>query len=565
MSAREFAAAPDGLAPAVAPRWQPSAAAMATLPILLLLLVFFVWPIAGVVGTSFLADGLSFEHYVKAVSSPVYRQVFANTLMIGALVTFGTILASYPFAYVMATASPRTARILAFVVLLPFWTSALVRTTAWIVLLQRNGILNNLLTSSGLLDEPVAFLYNLSGVLIGMIHVLMPFMVFPLYAAFRAIDGRLVEAAAGLGAGRLAVARRIILPLTAPGVAAGGLIVFMSALGYYITPSLMGGPRQTMIAQMISYHMMEQLDWGMASALSLILLGATLAIFGVFQRFFGFDRLWSGETGAGIGLGSVDPGGPVVRWTAGAMAAAGAAFLMAPILIVFPMSISSSPFVRFPPTAWTLRWYENLAATPKWATALGSSVRVAVVAIVLSLILGSMAAIGVSRLRHRGKAMIEALILAPMIVPPIILAIALYYLYAPLGVLGSPESLALGHALLAVPFVFITVRAALRGFDRNLELAALGLGAGWMTMFRRVMLPAIWPGVVAGAVFAFITSFDDVVLALFLTDVRSRTLPRVIYEGVKHDIDPTIVAVAALLVLTSLCALVASLTIRTRR
>lgn len=564
MSARDLVAVP-GDPTATGPRWRPSPAALATLPLLLLLLLLFVWPIAGVIGTSFVADGLTLEFYIKAVTGPTYRQVFANTLIISALVTLGTIIAAYPFAYVMATTSPRTARLLAFVVLLPFWTSALVRTTAWIVLLQRNGILNTLLVSSGLFEEPVSFLYNLSGVLIGMIHVLMPFMVFPLYAAFRAIDGRLVQAAEGLGAGRMAVARRIVLPLTAPGVAAGSLIVFMSAIGYYITPSLMGGPRQTMIAQMISYHMMEQLDWGMASALSLVLLCATLAVFALFQRFFGFDRLWSGESGAGIGLGAVGAGGPGLRWSAGALAAAAAAFLMAPILIVFPMSVSSSPFVRFPPAAWTLRWYESLAANPKWAAALGSSLRVAVVAVLLSLLFGTMAAMGVSRMKHRSKGLIEALIMAPMIVPPIILAIALYYLYAPLGLLGSPETLALGHALLAVPFVFITVRAALRGFDGNLELAALGLGAGWLTMFRRVMLPAIWPGIIAGAVFAFITSFDDVVLSIFLTNVHSRTLPRAIYEGVKHDIDPTIVAVAALLVLTSLAALLCSLAIRSRR
>lgn len=540
-----------------------TAAWLATAPLVLVLLVLFVWPIAGVIATSFRTDGPVLEFYARAVASPVYRQVFVNTLVISALVTIGTLIVSYPLAFVMATVSPTAARILAFVVLLPFWTSALVRTAAWIVLLQRNGILNGILQSSGLTEAPVAFLYNLAGVLIGMIHVLMPFMVLPLYAAFRTIDARLIHAAEGLGASRAAVLRRIILPLSAPGVAAGALIVFMSAIGYYITPSLMGGPKQTMIAQMISYHMLEQLDWGMASALSLILLVATLAIFALFQRRFGFDRLWSGDAGGGPGGASI--GGPAMRWTVRLLAVLAATFLVAPILIVFPMSVSASPFLRFPPAEWTLRWYENLIANPKWGLALLASLRVATIAVALALALGTAAAIGISRLAGRWKPAIEALVLAPLIVPPIILAIALYYAYAPLRLLGTPEGLALGHALLAVPFVFVTVRAAVTGFDRNLELAALGLGASWLTMFRRVMLPAIRPGLLAGAVFAFITSFDELVLAIFLTDVHSRTLPRTIYEGIKHETDPTIVAVAALLVLISLGALLASLAAGRRR
>ncbi len=159
----------------------------------------------------------------------------------------------------------------------------------------------------------------------------------------------------------------------------------------------------------------------------------------------------------------------------------------------------------------------------------------------------------------------EILILLPMIVPTIITAIALYSQYAPLGVLGSPESLAVGHTILAAPFVFITVSAALKGFDTNLELAALGLGASWRAMFRRIMLPAILPGILAGAVFAFITSFDDIVLAIFLTNSSSRTLPRVIYEGVKDDTDPAIVALAAILITISFAAFILSLVSKGRR
>jgi putative spermidine/putrescine transport system permease protein len=531
----------------------------------LLIVIFaaFVWPIATLMMASFV-DGGNFDAYAKLATSPIYQRAFTNTFVIASLVTVITLVAAYPLAYVMASVPPGTARVLTFVVLLPFWTSALVRTAAWMVLLQRNGAINNALTSIGIVDEPVAFLYNLPAVIIGMVHVLLPFMVLPLYAAFRALDGQLLQAAEGLGAGAGTLVRRIILPLTAPGAAAGALIVFMSAIGYYITPALMGGPRQMMLSQMISYHMQEQLDWAMASALSLVLLGSTLLVFFVFQRSYGFDRLFASETGTAIDPSLARKGGGVAWRVALVLGLVVAFFLLAPILVVFPLSFASSPFIQFPPAEWTTRWYSKLVADPKWLAALLSSLRVAGIAVVAAVVFGTLAAIVVSRLRGPFARLLEVMLVAPLVVPPIIVAISLYYSHARGPFMGSHELLAFGHALLALPFVYITVRAALRSFEPNFELAAIGLGASWLVMFRRVMLPSLLPGIAAGAVFAFITSFDDVVLALFLTTAKSRTLPRVIYEGALDDIDPAIIAVAVILILFALAALLTSLFIRKR-
>ena len=246
-------------------------------------------------------------------------------------------------------------------------------------------------------------------------------------------------------------------------------------------------------------------------------------------------------------------------------ASAAALFLVAPIIVVLPMSVSASPFIRFPPNAFTLDWFENLLEVPKWGAAFLSSIQVAGIAVSLSLALGTSAAIGLSRLKSPSKSLIEAFILTPLIIPPIIVAVGLYHLFAPIGLVGTKFGLAISHSLLATPFVFITVRASLRGFDKNMELAAIGLGAKWSTMFLRVMLPSIWPGLVAGGIFAFITSFDDVILAIFLTDVHTRTLPRVIYEGIRYDTDPTIVAVAALMIFVSIAVLLINLILERRR
>ena len=530
-------------------------------PLLLLLAVFFIWPVVSLLILSVGGEGESLQHYARIWTVAVYRRVLLNTFGIAFLVALLSIALSYPLAYLLATVSDRQRKLLLVLVLLPFWTSALVRTTAWIVLLQRNGVLNELLASAGFIDEPLAFVYNLSGVLIGMTHVLMPFVVLPLYAAFRAIDRSLIEAAEGLGASGWTIAQRILFPLTRPGVIAGGTIVFMSAIGYYITPALMGGPAQQMIAMLIADNINRTLNWGLAAALAVVLLVATLIVFAFFQRAFGLDRLLSGGGGRGA---SADLGDARrARSTGGRAAAVGGVlvvlFLLAPIVIVFPMSLGASPFLEFPPANYTLRWFENLFTEVRWLSGAWNSLQAAAVAIAISVPLGTAAALGVDRMARQFRPWLEAIFVLPMVVPVIILAVGLFYLLAPLNVTGNPITLGLAHSVIASPFVFITVRSALKGFDRNQELAALSLGASWLTMFRRVMLPAIAPGMVAGAIFAFIQSFDDVVLALFLTNVRSRTLPRIMYEGVAHEIDPTIIAVSVVVILVSIALLTANL------
>jgi putative spermidine/putrescine transport system permease protein len=543
----------------------------ALLPGLAVIAGLLVWPILLLLGHTLLREGTPFGLYLRVFTTPAYHQPLVNTFVISGLVTVGTILAAYPLAYLMATARPRAGVVLTFLVLLPFWTSALVRTTAWIILLQKQGVLNALLLSTGLVEQPIAFVFNLSGVLIGMIHVLMPFVVFPLYAAFCAVDLNLLLAAESLGAGSVRSFTRVLGPLTAPGVVAGALIVFMSAIGYYITPALLGGPGQTMLSMMIQFHLQEQLDWGMAATLSVTLVVATLLIFAVFQRTFGLDRLWGGFGGTG-GLGETlgtrsagryrrSAGG----WVAVVVALGVVVFLIAPIVMVFPMSLSRSPFLVFPPPSYSWRWYENLLHTAKWWDALRNSLAVAALAVPLATVLGTSAALGTSLIPARVRAWIEAVVILPVIVPTIVVAVALYYFYAPIGLVGTRVGLAVGHAVLGLPFVFLTVRASFKSFDRSLELAALGLGASWGRMFWRVMLPHLRPGILAGAVFAFITSFDDVILAIFLTNIHSRTLPKLMYEGVAHEIDPTITAVAGLLILVSLGVLVVCLVVRTAR
>jgi putative spermidine/putrescine transport system permease protein len=192
----------------------------------------------------------------------------------------------------MANSSDRTRRLLVFVVLIPFWTSVLVRTFAWMVLLQRQGLINQMLIGIGLIEQPLALIYNRIGVLIGMVQVLLPFMVFPLYAVMVRIDKRYTDAAATLGAPPVRNFVRVYLPLSLPGVLTGSTLVFIISLGYFITPALLGGTGDTMIAQMIERQIANFGNWGLAGALAVVLLVSAVALLALVHRLVGMKEVW---------------------------------------------------------------------------------------------------------------------------------------------------------------------------------------------------------------------------------------------------------------------------------
>ena len=221
----------------------------------------------------------------------VFRNVLARTLWIAAVVTLVCLVLGYPVALFIARQPPQRAALLLFLVLLPFWTSLLVRTVAWVVLLQRQGILNNLLLSLGIVHDPLRMIFNRFAVYVAMVHVLLPFMVLPLFAVMKGISPSYERAAASLGAAPFTAFRRVYLPQTLPGVAAGCLMVFIQALGYYITPALVGGADDQMISYFIAFYASRTVNWGMAAALSIMLLAATLVLYAVYNRMIGLDKL----------------------------------------------------------------------------------------------------------------------------------------------------------------------------------------------------------------------------------------------------------------------------------
>jgi ABC-type spermidine/putrescine transport system permease subunit I len=252
-------------------------------PALVLLFVFFLFPVVRMLGFS--VEAGTFDWYAKALGEGLYLNVFWTTFQIALLVTLICLLLGYPLGFLIATTTPGWATLGFIFVLLPLWTSVLVRTYAWMVLLGRNGVFNRWLIDSGLIADPLPLLHNFTGVLIGMVHVLLPYMVLPIYGAVRRLDPAIVAAAEGLGASDWRIFWRIWVPLTLNGIFAGAVLVFVLSLGFFITPALLGGGRVIMIAVLIEQEVRQTLNWPFAAALSAVLLMATLLVYTVAQRF----------------------------------------------------------------------------------------------------------------------------------------------------------------------------------------------------------------------------------------------------------------------------------------
>jgi putative spermidine/putrescine transport system permease protein len=514
-------------------------------PALIALLVLFVAPLASLVVDSFTEPETGLGNYTSLFTDGYTLRVLGRTLVIALIVSSLGALLAYPYAYAMTLVGPTMRAVLVTIVLVPFWTSMLARNFAWLVLLQDGGVVQDILSPFGLGD--VRLLGTPLAVGISMTQVLLPFLVLPMYSAMSQIDGRLVAAGQSLGAPRARSFRRIYLPLSAPGVIAGMSLVFVLSLGFYVTPALLGSTRSAMIAQVINVRAKELLDFGGAGAMGMFLLVVTLLVLGLSRRLAG-QNVAVAAAGQPTRSGAANDGSVPVRPWLRIHTTIVAIILVAPTLVVIPMSFSASETFRFPPDDWSLRWYENLFTSPEWTAAILNSLQVGVYTAVIATVLGTMAAFGLARLRPRWRGPVNGFLLSPMIVPHILVALVVFSAFLQLGLNGTLIGIILAHTAMALPFVVIAVTARLQGMDSRLPAVAASLGAGPVSAFRRVTLPLVLPGILSGAVLAFVTSLDEVVIALFLQAPGAITLPVQMFNSITVQIDPTISAASSLMV-----------------
>jgi putative spermidine/putrescine transport system permease protein len=554
------------------------------LPLLVFLFVLMALPVGRLLLLSFEAKGGSFtlDHYERLFAADIYIQVLLITFKIAAWTTLFAIVFSYPVAFLIATSEDKMKAKLLVWVLLPFWTSFLVRTFAWLVLLGRNGAINDLVRALELAEKPITLLYTLPSVLVGMTHALMPLCILTMVSVMEGIDQNLTKAALTLGARRGTAFWRVYFPLSLPGVTAGALLVFITALGFFITPAFLGGRRETMITQIIIQQVMEILNWNFAGAVSLLLFITAMIVFVAYDRLVGMSSL-AGDTTAREGQGTTSAlsrlslrllgllgrltdivavpverlararrskgrPGRILLWM---VAISTLLFLTAPALVMVPISFTERPMIDWPPAGFTFHWYAAYWESPQWVAATARSFTVALASAVIATAIGTPAAFVLARQAFLGKAIALGFILSPLIIPRVIIAVALFYLYARLGLIGTELGLVLGHTVLAAPYVVITMMAALKNYDRRYDLAAASLGANPARTLLRVTFPLLRAGLIASFLFAFITSFDELTIALFVTGGLTTTLPKQMWDDGLLRITPTLAAVSTLLLVFS--------------
>lgn len=546
---------------------------LSLLPVLLFLAVFYVYPLASILQLSVTDPAPTLEHYQRIATTPIYGRILFNTFEIALTVAVLALLLGYCIAYLIAGAPARWQALMLICVLVPFFTGVLVRNYAWIFMLGRTGVVNGTLQALGLTNGPLSLIFNRLGVVIAMVHVLLPYTVLVLLSVMRGIDRRLLAAAASLSAGPFTAFRRVFLPLTMTGAGGAFLLVFVLALAFFVTPAMLGGPAETMLANLIAQQT-GLLNWGFAAALSTVLLATSLCLLWLLQRLFGglalVDRSFEagGTAHRRVREGKLirridrilDPVWPALPHALGVL---GLIYLLLPILITVPLSFNDAPYLTFPPQGFTLRWYEAFFTNPDWLEASWNSVKVAALATAITMALAVPASIAIARTSSRWTAAIYALMLSPLILPGIIIAIAVFFLLSRMGLTGTVAGVAIGHVIGCLPLATVVLVAALRNFDRSLERASLSLGAGPLRTARLVILPVVGTATFTAAFFAFLHSFDELLLSLFVSGVHARTLPKKMWESLE-EINPIITAVSALLILVSIVVVLVTTLARQR-
>lgn len=552
-------------------------------PALIILVVFFGYPVLELLSVSLtdMAGALTFENYGKVLASAVYLKALKTTLFISCLVSLLSVVLAYPIAYLMATTTVSNRQILALLVLLPFWSGFLVKTFAALIIFGFQGPVNQLLLGLGLVEHPIEMIGNTTAVVVSMTHSLMPLAVLTMFSVMENIDRRLVQAGATLGGSGAQTFWRIYFPLSLNGVLAAAVLVFISALGFFITPAILGSPNETMIAQVIMRLVLEMSNWSVGGALAVILFLSALAIFLVFQLVFGSvamggegtrtrapadgllsrggRSLLAGAANLTDGLARFLPGGALgSRTTLRLVGLAGIVFLAAPALIVIPVSFNDSQFLQFPPSSFSLRWYAEFFGSEIWMTATARSLLVALATAVIAVVAGTAAAFVLVREQVLGKGLLVGFIMAPLILPRMAVAVALFFFLARLGLASTPFALVIGHSILAIPYVVVTVSAVLKRYDRRLDQAASSLGASPARVYWHVTLPLIRSGLFAAGLFAFITSFDDLNIALFVSGGLQNTLPNQMWSSMYLAASPILGAASTVILITLTVVLVAA-------
>lgn len=538
-------------------------------PVFILLIVAFALPLLYIIPQAFGGDAAG--RFLRIFQSPVYLRVIWTTVRISLEATAITLVVAFPLAWMLSRASGLKAIFLALLVLIPFLSSVLVRTFAWLAILGQRGLINGTLLSLGLISEPLPLLFSEPAVIVALVHSSIPMMVFALVTVLRRIDGRILLAASTLGANPLRAWFGIVVPLAIRGIQSGVIIIFLFTIASFIAPAFLGNQRQQMLAQVIQSEIETGADWPFAAALGMTLaLVATIAVAVLTAVMRVFSR-WqrpglpqqaplqpqSGQAATALLRRPVAL--PSARFEFSALFSHGARifepayltlisiFILLPLVVLFPVSFSSADVLIFPPPGYSLRWFETILGSPEWIEAALTSLRIAAAACVLSLVLATLAVLGFGRQRFLFQGALEALVQSPLSVPAVVFALGAYLAFARIGLVDTETGIIIAHTVLIFPVVYLIASATYSSIDPGLSLAAASLGAHPWRAFRTIVFPLLLPGLAIGALIAMLLSFDESVASIFLSDLSVKTLPRKLWEGIRFNTSPESAAVSAVL------------------
>lgn len=572
------------------------------LPGLIVAATLLVLPFGGLVYYSLVSEsGWSLQEYANALTAgSSFIKVIVRTVLISATVAGLTLLLGYPLAYLAHRLRKPWSTILLVCVVLPFFTSTLIRTYGWRIILADNGVINEFLLRWNIVERPVQLLFNDIGVVIGFTQVLLPFMVFPLYSVMRRIDRSLQLAAQSMGATPFTAWRSVFLPLTTGGIFSGLALVFVTSLGFYVTPVMLQGPTTPMLAQRFASLFILPGQRATVAAEAVLVMVMVVFIMFAFKNQLGlvFDTPDSnrdqrrsrrlpglGErmrSFRGRGVGRSDeierhseterdretgvrsriadrvasllsqvryPGIAIISLIA-------VVILLFPLLVVGAVAFSDSSFLEYPPPAYSLRWFEAYLQDSEWLSSTALSLTVAGLAAAAATVAGGLAAYAIARSRTRRLPTFSYfLLVAPLAIPEIVLAAALLFASVAVDLRDTATALVLAYTLLGIPVVVIILTAIFQNLDPIYERAALSLGAPPRTVARTVIVPLVLPAVVSAALFAFLKGFDDLAMAQFLGGARTVTLVRRMFADIRFEISPQIAAVGMLLLTATIVLL----------
>jgi ABC-type spermidine/putrescine transport system permease subunit I len=507
------------------------------------LLVYSLWPTT--------AGGQIIHHWTlsnwsRALTNWTYLQTLLQTFWFVGLSSVITVVLTFPFAYfVSAKARPQRRVFWILVAILPFWTSYLIRVFAWENLFGDNGLINDALSRIGLISQPLSFFgFNRPAIVITFVYLLFPLSFLATFITLERMDPALLEASGDLGATPFKRMLRIILPIARSGLLAGFILSFITMAGDYVTPQLIGGTQGTFYANLIVNQFGDSLQWGFGAALSMVLLISVFVLLLVLRKT----------------SGAVQAGEYTRRYTKErapflfSYSLLFVAFLYIPIALLLIFSCNDSSTVGFPFNGITFRWFQTVFNDPQVASAFKTSITVAAVAVGASLVVGTPAAMYLTRNTGRWRALALAIVSTPLFLPPVVLGLAIIIGLHALNVTRGLWTIMIGHTIIVLPIVTLLIATRLEGLDRNQELAAMDLGATPWRTFVKVSLPQAMPGIIAAAMIAFAVSMDEFIMTFLVTGSQT-TLPLYIFGSIRFVITPELTAISCLLLAAS-CVLI---------